>query len=94
MEKDGDTMKRILILTQGFIYVGDWEKTEDGDKLTNAYNIRRFGTTAGLGQLVLLGPQQETVLDPIGIVEAPIGSVVCRLHCKESAWTSLSKIPD
>lgn len=64
------TDKRIVVLTSGWVFVGDYYKSEAGKPafLTDASNVRRWGTTAGLGELALNGPTKDTVLDPCGIV--------------------------
>ena len=55
---------QIVVIDRGFVYVG---RTEwDGDMLIirNAKNIRVWGTSKGLGELVN-GPTSKTVLDPV-----------------------------
>ena len=61
--------KRIVVLTNGWVFIGVWhEATENKPALlTEASNVRRWGTTAGLGELALNGPTKETILDPCGI---------------------------
>ena len=76
-------MKVIAIATNGFVYIGEVEVDNVSHlRLTDAYNIRKFGTTRGLGQIALEGPTRETVLDPCGIVElnqvAVIGKILCQ----------------
>jgi hypothetical protein len=65
---------QIVVLDRGFIYHGN--VTIDGAK-----NIRRWGTTAGLGQLAKDGPTGETVLDAAGIVVAPMRAVIHFISC-------------
>ncbi|MFP4294915.1 MAG: hypothetical protein ACLFQH_03710, partial [Halothiobacillaceae bacterium] len=55
-------------------------------KLTRARNIRDWGTTQGLGEIALSGPTRKTILDPAGVVVAPVGSMLFYLECNESAW--------
>lgn len=74
-------MKTILVLQRGWVAVGDLWENESAVKLTNASIIRRWGTTKGLGQLALEGPQEGTVLDPCGTVEARHEAVLFRLPC-------------
>jgi len=62
--------KKIVVLTSGWVFIGVWHAAE-GTKtafLTDASNVRAWGTTAGLGELALKGPTDKTVLDPCGIV--------------------------
>ena len=65
----------IIVLDRGFVYVGDVEIDGDWCVIKNAQNIRRWGTTKGLGELVS-GPTKDTVLDPAGTVRAPMRAVI------------------
>ena len=78
--------KHILVLIQGFVYVGDLKFASGWAKLTDAYNIRQWGTKNGLGELALKGPQSGTILDPTGTVNAPLSAIVCSIECKGQAW--------
>ncbi len=81
-------MKVILVLQRGWVVVGDViEEMDDRLELANASVIRRWGTTKGLGQLALEGPQKATVLDVCGTVLAHPLSIVLQIPCKEDAWT-------
>ena len=62
--------KHIVVLQAGFVFMGEWHpatKTQPA-YITNAFNIRKWGTTAGLGEIALNGPTKDTVLDPCGTV--------------------------
>ena len=62
--------KRIVVLQAGWVFIGQYHAAA-GTKpayLTDAHNIRVWGTTAGLGEIALNGPTSSTVLDPCGIV--------------------------
>lgn len=60
--------KRIIVADKGWVFVGDCEDHEDGSvTIRNAKNIRRWGTTAGLGQLST-GPRPDTKFDEYGVV--------------------------
>lgn len=60
--------KRIVAAEGGWVFVGDCTDEADGSvTIRHAKNIRRWGTTAGLGQLVT-GPTSDTVLDEYGTV--------------------------
>lgn len=67
--------KRIVIA--GWVFVGDCQDHEDGTvTITNAKNIRRWDTTAGLGELVNGPISGETVADQYGTVRAlPIAQI-------------------
>lgn len=79
---------RIVVLQRGWVVVGYY--AEDGDRVTvsNASVIRRWGTTRGLGELVS-GPTSETVLDPVGTVEAHRLGVVLTVACGAESWAGL-----
>ena len=62
--------KRIVVLQAGWVFIGEYHaatKTAPAH-LTEASCIRKWGTTAGLGELALLGPTKDTVLDPCGVL--------------------------
>lgn len=81
-------MKTILVLQRGWVVVGDLvDDTAERVVMENASVIRRWGTTKGLGQLALEGPQTATVLDPCGRVETDRLTIVFRLACEASKWT-------
>lgn len=71
----------IVVLDRGFVYVGN--VVEDGDylRVTNAKNIRFWGTKEGLGQL-RNGPLPETKLDDIGEILAPKRALIHLVPCK------------
>lgn len=75
--------KQIVVVDNGFVYVGDcfW----DGDFLmiNNARNIRVWGTTKGLGELVN-GPTKNTTHDFAGTCLVP-KSRVC-LFIQAEGW--------
>lgn len=78
---------KIVVLDRGFIYIG--HVTTDGEwvHISNAYNIRRWGTTKGLGELVN-GPTDSTILDAVGNVKAPFHALQHLIAVKAEAWTS------
>jgi len=78
---------RIVIGDRGWVFVG--RLTEHGDhvRLSDAKVIRRWGTTAGLGELALTGPTDDTVLDETGTVNVYRSAVVAVIDCVESAWS-------
>ena len=61
----------IVVADKGFVYVGN--VSYDGDTCTveNAKNIRRWGTSKGLGELAFEGPQESTKLDDYGKITIP-----------------------
>ena len=79
-----DLGTQIIVADRGFVYVGN--VTLDGDFATvnNARNIRKWGTTNGLGELVN-GPTSSTIVDPCGTVLLPIKAIIHFISCK-SGW--------
>ena len=75
LRKDGKDI-RIVILSYGWVLMGEYAFADGFITLTNASIIRRWGTTKGLGQIALHGTTPDTILEPVGDFEAPIGSVV------------------
>ena len=59
---------RIIVADKGFVFVGNCEENGDGSvTIRNCRNIRRWGTTKGVGQLAT-GPTANTVHDEFGTV--------------------------
>lgn len=79
---------KIVILQRGWVFIGRY--SEDGDQcfLDNAYLIRRWGTTNGLGELALEGKKANTKLDKAGRVEFHRLTVVATLNAKEELWNN------
>jgi hypothetical protein len=74
----------IVVLDRGFVYVGDVTCDDQWCVIKNAKNIRVWGTTKGLGELVS-GPTSKTVLDDVGTVRAPMRAVISLIDAK---WQS------
>jgi hypothetical protein len=70
---------RIIIADRGWVFVGNCEDHENGSvTITNCRNIRKWGTTAGLGELID-GPKSGTVADSYGTVKCmPIATIAVR----------------
>jgi hypothetical protein len=76
---------QIVVLERGFVYIG--MVTVDGGwvYVNQARNIRKWGTTKGLGELVN-GPLKDTILDRVGTLKAPLRSLVSLIDVEESKW--------
>lgn len=72
----------IVVAEAGWVYVGQIEISGGFVSISNASNIRVWGTTAGLGQLALNGKQKDTVLDYYGFVRIPRRAVMGIIDCK------------
>lgn len=79
---------KIAVLDRGFVYVG--KVSHDGDfmVLTSAKNIRVWGTSKGLGELVN-GPLKETKLDNVGTVRVPSRALISLIDVDQKKWNSL-----
>ena len=83
-EFDGDI--KIVVLQRGWVYIGRFERNGNDCKLHNAYNIRIWGTTKGLPELVN-GATASTKLDKCeGIVEFDWLTVVYSITVNKSKW--------
>lgn len=80
---------KICILQRGWVFIGRYSEDGDNCSLENAYNIRRWGTTSGLGELALSGKTSETKLDRVGHVDFHKLTVVATINCKEELWDSI-----
>lgn len=76
----------IAVLDRGWVFIGRLTEHEKGVCLDKAACIRRWGTTKGVGELALHGPQSSTVLDEAGTVIVPGSSVICLIETKEEVW--------
>ena len=66
---------QLIVLTGGFVYVGEVEIDGRWVEIVNATNLRVWGTTKGLGELQS-GPTINTTADKCGIVLAPLHAVI------------------
>lgn len=80
---------RIAVLDRGFVYVGQCAFDGDVLTITGAQCVRRWGTSAGLGELAAKGPLPNTQLDATGTVRAPARSVIHLIDCNAEAWPSV-----
>ena len=76
----------VVVIDRGFVYVGDVVCNDDWCVISNAYNIRVWGTTEGLGELVRSGPTTETKLDAVGVVRAPMRAIISVIDSEASKW--------
>ena len=86
VEYTGDI--KIVVLQRGWIYIGRLERNGNDCKLHNAWNIRSWGTTKGLPELVN-GATTSTKLDKCeGIVEFDWLTTIHTITVNSSAWKS------
>lgn len=77
----GDMGQNIVVLDRGFVYVGNVRDEGDYVIITNAKNIRVWGTKNGLGEL-RNGPLSSTILDIVDEVRACKHAVQHMIPCK------------
>jgi hypothetical protein len=78
---------RIVVLQRGWVAIGRFIREDNNCTLHDAYIIRKWGTSAGLGQLAKNGKQSETVLDPAGIIRFYL-TVCLEIECDYQKWNS------
>lgn len=83
----------IAVIDNGFVFIG--EITEEIDpqdgkvksiRVGNCKNIRRWGTTKGLGEIALGGPTTNTILDDSGVIRVPYQSLIFVMECDQARW--------
>ena len=83
---------RIVILQRGFVFVGRFSQIGTTCTLSDGFNVRRWGTTKGLGEIAEGGPTKDTVLDPVASVSYHELSAVASIRCEAGKWkTQFSK---
>ncbi len=76
---------QIVILQRGWVFVGDLTQNGTECTLRNGYNVRRWGTSYGLGELADKGPLAETKLDPVKEISFHELAVIAKIKCS-SVW--------
>lgn len=76
----------IAVLDRGWVFVGRATESPSALTLQSADCIRYWGTTRGIGQLALEGPQSGTKLDPAGTVTVPRTAVIALIDASADKW--------
>ena len=84
-KQNSDSPVKIAILQRGWVFVGRFKKTGSDCILENAYCIRQWGTTKGIGELCS-GPTSSTKLDACGNVRFHEMTIVALIDCEEKSW--------
>ena len=80
---------KIVVLQRGWVYIGRFERSGNDCKLHNAYNIRIWGTTKGLPELVN-GVTSSTKLDKCeGIIEFDWLTVIHTITVNKEKWNQI-----
>jgi hypothetical protein len=82
---------KIAVLERGFVYVGRATIDAGTIAIADAQCIRRWGTSNGLGQLALEGPQPNTRLDKAGQVVAPLTALIHTIDCDADKWPAYAQ---
>lgn len=80
---------QIVIAERGWIYVGLCRREGDQIVIEGCQNVRRWGTSLGLGEIALKGPTKDTVLDFYGVVRVHILAVCGQIECDQDIWRKL-----
>ena len=83
--KDTEGDIKIVVLDRGFVYIGAITNEDDFIVIRKAKNIRVWGTSKGLGELVS-GPLSGTQLDSVGTVRAPNRALISLIDVEQKAW--------
>lgn len=77
----------IVVLDRGFVYVGASVVTDENwCEIADSKNIRIWGTSNGLGELVLNGPTKTTKLDHCGMVRSSLRAVISIHPVSADVW--------
>ena len=77
---------KIVIVESGWVFVGNVETDAEWATITDAQNVRLWGTTKGLGELASNGPTSSTKLDQAGTVLASRSHVIAMLDVNADKW--------
>lgn len=78
---------QIVVIEGGWNVVGNVNREADGSlTITEAWIIRCWGTTQGLGELAAYGPTAQTKLDPAGVVRVPAHATLFTMDSEASRW--------
>ena len=75
----------IIAIDNGFVFVGDITVTKDSILVQHTKQLRKWGTTQGLGQITG-GPTKETAADPVGVLIVPKARLIFALPASEAGW--------
>jgi hypothetical protein len=80
---------QIAVLDRGFVYIGRAKTDADWLYLTDAHNLRRWGTTKGLGELAQSGPTPNTKMDKTGSLKAPLKALISLIVVERTQWEKI-----
>lgn len=77
---------KIVVADRGWVFIGRVWKGSESLKIQNAFVIRRWGTSEGLGELCIKGKLPDTILDKCLDVEIPNESIKAIFSCDQEKW--------
>ena len=77
---------KIVVADRGWVFIGYVEQTDDSYVVSNAKNIRVWGTTSGLGEIAKGGPTAKTKLDDAGRVSIPKPAMILMIDANKVEW--------
>lgn len=80
---------QLLVVDNGFVYVGHVVLDENYYAVTRCKNVRRAGTSKGYGELAYEGPRKESLLDDCPTVLVPAARVCHMIECSHDAWNKV-----
>lgn len=75
----------IVVVDNGFVFCGECIHDENTLALNKVKQLRQWGTTKGLGELIN-GPTSKTLIDPIPSVLVPRNRIVFMIPVNASKW--------
>ena len=73
--------KQIVVITSGWVVIGNTFPVEGGILIEDASVIRTWGTTKGIGEIALNGPTKDTVLDYAGKIHVLNHAIIMKIDC-------------
>lgn len=84
---EGGSKIKIAVLQRGWVFIGKFSQEGSKCQLTNAYNIRTWGTTKGLGELAENGKTDSTKLDKVNDITFHELSIVVLIDVDDKKWS-------
>ena len=76
---------QIVVVDNGFVFCGECLFDDETLVINKVKQLRQWGTTKGLGELVN-GPTSKTVIDPIPSIAVPRARIVFTIPVNASKW--------
>lgn len=81
---------RIVVLQRSWNLVGRFSENNGVFTIHEpCFVIRRWGTTAGLGQIAEDGPTKDTILDKTPTVRGHQDALIFTIDCNQEKWEGL-----